>query len=170
MRSLAAGPRGAESCGPGRFRLYYARPGRAGRERADGGLAERTIAPVLKTGVPSGTGGSNPSPSAILPMVLPTRGLGHSRRHLWRDKRLGGLDDSGWTVGGEESLRGTGLGMPFWTGEARGGPPYAKSRIVHVPGIARNCRPMEWGMGWSDRPPRAGGVGCRLRGGAGHAE
>lgn len=29
-----------------------------------GGVAEWTIAPVLKTGVPRGTGGSNPSPSA----------------------------------------------------------------------------------------------------------
>ncbi len=29
-----------------------------------GGMAEWPIAPVLKTGVPKGTGGSNPSPSA----------------------------------------------------------------------------------------------------------
>jgi hypothetical protein len=29
-----------------------------------GGVAERSIAPVLKTGVPKGTGGSNPSSSA----------------------------------------------------------------------------------------------------------
>ena len=33
--------------------------------RAVGGMAEWLIAPVLKTGVPQGIGGSNPSPSAI---------------------------------------------------------------------------------------------------------
>jgi hypothetical protein len=32
---------------------------------ATGGVAERSKAPVLKTGIPAGIGGSNPSPSAI---------------------------------------------------------------------------------------------------------
>jgi hypothetical protein len=32
---------------------------------SSGGVAEWFMAPVLKTGVPKGTGGSNPSPSAI---------------------------------------------------------------------------------------------------------
>jgi hypothetical protein len=31
-----------------------------------GGMAERSIAPVLKTGDPQGSVGSNPTPSAIL--------------------------------------------------------------------------------------------------------
>ena len=32
-------------------------------------MAERSNAPVLKTGVPRGTGGSNPSPTADLNVV-----------------------------------------------------------------------------------------------------
>ena len=35
-----------------------------------GGVAEWSNAPVLKTGVPQGTGGSNPSPSAMLHNTL----------------------------------------------------------------------------------------------------
>src|SRR5690606_1863129 len=49
------------------------RPDSIGVRRRTGGVAERSNAAVLKTAVPQGTGGSNPSPSARTP---PQRGDG----------------------------------------------------------------------------------------------
>ena len=43
-----------------------------------GGVAEWSNAPVLKTGVPQGTVGSNPTPSAIRPLPLAEVALWHS--------------------------------------------------------------------------------------------
>ena len=51
-----------------------------------GGVAEWSNAPVLKTGVPQGTVGSNPTPSAIRPLPLAEVALWHSvdePENLW---------------------------------------------------------------------------------------
>src|SRR6188474_2303960 len=55
--------KGAQSCGPDKIRLRCA---------VNGGVAEWSIAPVLKTGEPQGSVGSNPTPSATFSSMPPS--------------------------------------------------------------------------------------------------